>query len=171
MPITESGGRVHTSTMSIATLPEAEDIDFKLDEKEIRIDTYRAQGAGGQSVNKTDSAVRVVHIPTGITVAIQDERAQHQNKARALSILRTRLYDMERMKAMEQRNKKRTVQIGSGGRHERIRTYNFPQDRITDHRIGLTLHNLDLMMEGELLEEFIQPLKQKDRLEQIEELQ
>lgn len=170
VPVTESGGRIHTSTMSIVILPEAEAVDVQIDEKDLRIDTFRASGPGGQAVNKTDSAVRIVHLPTGLTVSIQDERSQHQNRLKAMTILRTKLYEMERSKAHTLRNSARSGQIGSGERHERIRTYNFPQDRITDHRIGLTLHNLALMMEGELLEQFIQPLKDKDREEKLQQL-
>ncbi|AAL51373.1 bacterial peptide chain release factor 1 (rf-1) [Brucella melitensis bv. 1 str. 16M] len=149
VPETEAGGRIHTSAATVAVLPEAEDIDIEIRNEDIRIDTMRASGAGGQHVNTTDSAVRITHIPTGIMV-VQAEKSQHQNRARAMQILRARLYDMERQKAESERSQARRSQVGSGDRSERIRTYNFPQGRVTDHRINLTLYKLDRVMEGEL---------------------
>ncbi|SFJ46231.1 peptide chain release factor 1 [Aerobium aerolatum] len=149
VPETEAGGRIHTSAATVAVLPEAEDVDIEIRNEDIRIDTMRASGAGGQHVNTTDSAVRITHIPTGIMV-VSAEKSQHQNRARAMQILRARLYDMEREKAAGERSEARRLQVGSGDRSERIRTYNFPQGRITDHRINLTLYKLDRVMEGEL---------------------
>ena len=149
VPETEAGGRIHTSAATVAVLPEAEDVDIEIRNEDIRIDTMRASGAGGQHVNTTDSAVRITHIPTGIMV-VSAEKSQHQNRARAMQILRARLYDMERDKAAGERSEARRLQVGSGDRSERIRTYNFPQGRITDHRINLTLYKLDRVMEGEL---------------------
>lgn len=149
VPETEAGGRIHTSAATVAVLPEAEDIDIEIRPEDIRIDTMRASGAGGQHVNTTDSAVRITHIPTGIMV-VQAEKSQHQNRARAMQILRARLYDLERQKADSERSASRKSQVGSGDRSERIRTYNFPQGRVTDHRINLTLYKLDRVMEGEL---------------------
>ena len=149
VPETESGGRIHTSAATVAVLPEAEDIDIDIRQEDIRIDTMRASGAGGQHVNTTDSAVRVTHIPSGIVVT-QAEKSQHQNRARAMQILRARLFDLERQKADQERSAERRSQVGSGDRSERIRTYNFPQGRVTDHRINLTLYKLDRMMEGDI---------------------
>uniref|UniRef100_UPI0011AA5E6C peptide chain release factor 1 n=1 Tax=Bartonella saheliensis TaxID=1457016 RepID=UPI0011AA5E6C len=149
IPETETGGRIHTSAATVAVLPEAEEIDIEIRPEDIRIDTMRASGAGGQHVNTTDSAVRITHIPTGIMV-VQAEKSQHQNRARALQILRARLFDMERQKAENERSASRKNQVGSGDRSERIRTYNFPQGRVTDHRINLTLYKLDRILEGEL---------------------
>lgn len=149
VPETESGGRIHTSAATVAVLPEAEDIDIDIRNEDIRIDTMRASGAGGQHVNTTDSAVRITHIPTGIVVT-QAEKSQHQNRARGMQILRARLFDMERQKADSERSAERRSQVGSGDRSERIRTYNFPQGRVTDHRINLTLYKLDRMMVGEI---------------------
>ncbi len=149
VPETEAGGRIHTSAATVAVLPEAEDIDIDIRNEDIRIDTMRASGAGGQHVNTTDSAVRITHIPTGIMV-VQAEKSQHQNRARAMQILRARLYDMERQRAESERSEARRSQVGSGDRSERIRTYNFPQGRVTDHRINLTLYKLDRVMMGEL---------------------
>jgi len=149
VPETEAGGRIHTSAATVAVLPEVEEIDIEIRPEDIRIDTMRASGAGGQHVNTTDSAVRITHIPTGITV-VQAEKSQHQNRARAMQILRARLYDMERQQAENERSASRKAQVGSGDRSERIRTYNFPQGRVTDHRINLTLYKLDRVMEGEL---------------------
>ncbi len=149
VPETEAGGRIHTSAATVAVLPEAEEIDVEIRQEDIRIDTMRASGAGGQHVNTTDSAVRITHLPTGIMV-VQAEKSQHQNRARAMQILRARLYDMERQKADTERSASRKSQVGSGDRSERIRTYNFPQGRVTDHRINLTLYKLDRVMEGEL---------------------
>lgn len=149
VPETESGGRIHTSAATVAVLPEAEDIDVEIRSEDIRIDTMRASGAGGQHVNTTDSAVRLTHIPSGIVV-MQAEKSQHQNRARAMQILRARLFDLERQKAVDARSENRKSQVGSGDRSERIRTYNFPQGRVTDHRINLTLYKLDRMMMGEI---------------------
>ena len=149
VPETEGGGRIHTSAATVAVLPEAEDVDIDIRNEDIRIDTMRASGAGGQHVNTTDSAVRITHLPTGIMV-VSAEKSQHQNRARAMQILRARLYDMEREKAAGERSEARRLQVGSGDRSERIRTYNFPQGRVTDHRINLTLYKLDRVMEGEL---------------------
>lgn len=156
VPETEGGGRIHTSAATVAVLPEAEDIDIEIRPEDIRIDTMRASGAGGQHVNTTDSAVRITHIPTGIMV-VQAEKSQHQNRARAMQVLRSRLYDMERQAAEAERSSARKSQVGSGDRSERIRTYNFPQGRITDHRINLTLYKLDKVLEGEL-DDIIDPL-------------
>ncbi|QBK31909.1 peptide chain release factor 1 [Roseitalea porphyridii] len=149
VPETEAGGRIHTSAATVAVLPKAEEVDIEIRSEDVRVDTMRASGAGGQHVNTTDSAVRVTHIPTGIVV-VQAEKSQHQNRARAMEILRTRLFDAERQKAAEERSEARRLQVGSGDRSERIRTYNFPQGRVTDHRINLTLYKLDRVMEGEL---------------------
>ena len=150
VPQTETQGRVHTSTVTVAVLPEAEDVDVDIQDKDLRIDVYRSSGPGGQSVNTTDSAVRVTHLPTGLVVVCQDEKSQHKNKAKALTVLRSRLLDIERTKAENERSQDRRSQIGTGERSEKIRTYNFPQSRITDHRIGLTLYQLDTVMAGEL---------------------
>jgi len=149
VPETESGGRIHTSAATVAVLPEAEDIDIEVRQEDIRIDTMRASGAGGQHVNTTDSAVRITHLPTGLVVT-SSEKSQHQNRARAMQVLRARLYDMERQRADDERSQSRRSQVGSGDRSERIRTYNFPQGRVTDHRINLTLYKLDRMMMGEI---------------------
>ncbi len=149
VPTTEGGGRIHTSAATVAVLPEAEAVDVEINDADIRIDTMRASGAGGQHVNTTDSAVRITHIPTGIVVT-QSEKSQHQNRARAMEILRTRLYDMKRGQADAERSESRRAQVGSGDRSERIRTYNFPQGRVTDHRINLTLYKLDRVIEGDL---------------------
>ena len=149
VPLTEAGGRIHTSAATVAVLPEAEDVDIDIKAEDIRIDTMRASGAGGQHVNTTDSAVRITHLPTGIVVT-SSEKSQHQNRARAMQVLRARLYDAERERAASERSESRRLQVGSGDRSERIRTYNFPQGRLTDHRINLTLYKLDRVMEGEL---------------------
>ncbi|HEY5819281.1 MAG TPA: peptide chain release factor 1 [Mesorhizobium sp.] len=149
VPATEGSGRIHTSAATVAVLPEAEEVDIEIRSEDIRIDTMRASGAGGQHVNTTDSAVRITHLPTGIIV-VQAEKSQHQNRARAMQILRARLYDLERSKVDEERSESRRSQVGSGDRSERIRTYNFPQGRVTDHRINLTLYKLDRVMEGEM---------------------
>jgi len=150
IPVTESGGRIHTSTVTVAVLPEAEDVDVNLDMNDIRVDVYRSSGNGGQSVNTTDSAVRVTHVPSGIVVACQDEKSQIKNKDKALKILRARLYDLELEKQQSQLSAERRSQIGTGDRSERIRTYNYPQSRVTDHRVGLTLHKLDAVLDGDL---------------------
>jgi len=158
VPATESGGRIHTSAATVAVLPQAEDVDVDVQESDLRIDTFRASGAGGQHVNTTDSAVRITHIPTGIVVAVQDERSQHKNKARAMQLLRARIYDEERERAASERTEARRLQVGSGDRSERIRTYNYPQGRVTDHRIGLTLYKLEQILAGEGLGEVIDAL-------------
>ena len=150
VPATEAGGRIHTSAATVAVLPEAEDVDVAIDEKDLRIDVYRASGSGGQHVNVTDSAVRITHIPSGVVVAVQDERSQHKNKAKAMKLLRTRLFDAERERLASSRSADRKAMVGSGDRSERIRTYNFPQGRVTDHRINLTLHRLPEILEGGL---------------------
>ncbi len=150
VPATETQGRIHTSAATVAVLPQAEEVDLDIDEKDLQIDTMRAQGAGGQHVNKTESAIRITHIPSGIVVMMQEERSQHRNKAKAMNVLRSRLYDAERQRLDKERSADRKSQVGSGDRSERIRTYNFPQGRVTDHRINLTLYKLDRVMEGEL---------------------
>ncbi|TCI00109.1 peptide chain release factor 1 [Roseococcus sp. SYP-B2431] len=150
VPATETQGRIHTSTVTVAVLAEAEEVDIRIEDKDLRIDTYRAQGAGGQHVNKTDSAVRITHIPTGTVVAMQEEKSQHKNKAKAMKMLRAKIYDAQRSALDSARAADRRGQVGSGDRSERIRTYNFPQGRVTDHRIGLTLHKIDRIMMGEM---------------------
>ncbi|MDR1333743.1 MAG: peptide chain release factor 1 [Holosporaceae bacterium] len=167
VPVTESGGRVHTSTATVAVLPEAEEVDLKIEESDLKIDVMRASGAGGQHVNKTESAVRITHIPSGIVVAQQDERSQHMNRLKAMKILRSRLYEMERQKLHAERADNRRSQVGTGDRSERIRTYNYPQGRVSDHRIGLTLYKLSQIMEGEGLDEIIRALVEFDQEEQI----
>ena len=163
IPKTESGGRIHTSAATIAVLPEAEEAEVDINNDDLRIDTYRSQGAGGQHVNTTDSAVRITHIPTGVVVEMQEERSQHKNKAKAMKVLSTRIYDMQRQKLAEERAEDRKAQVGSGDRSERIRTYNFPQGRVTDHRIGLTLQKLDAVLSGEALDEIIDALIAEDQ--------
>jgi peptide chain release factor 1 len=158
VPATEAQGRIHTSAATVAVLPEAQDVDIDINEADLKIDTMRAQGAGGQHVNKTESAIRITHIPSGIIVFVQDERSQHKNKARALGLLKARLYDEQRQKLDSERAADRKSQVGSGDRSERIRTYNFPQGRVTDHRINLTLYKLDKVITGEALDEVIEPL-------------
>ncbi|WP_186420328.1 peptide chain release factor 1 [Bosea sp. CS1GBMeth4] len=169
VPDTEASGRIHTSAATVAMLPLAGEVDVVLDEKDLRIDTMRAGGAGGQHVNKTESAVRLTHIPTGIVVLVQDERSQHKNKARAYELMRAKLYDMERSRAEAERSADRRSQVGSGDRSERIRTYNFPQGRVTDHRINLTLYKLDEMMQGLALDEIIDALTAQRQAEQLAE--
>ena len=158
IPKTETQGRVHTSAATIAVLPEAEEVDLKINEADLRIDVFRAGGPGGQSVNTTDSAVRITHIPTGLTVSQQDEKSQHKNKAKGMKILRSRLYELERSRIDQERSQDRKTKIGTGDRSERIRTYNFPQGRVTDHRINLTLHRLEEFLEGEAFDEMIESL-------------
>lgn len=164
VPETESGGRIHTSAATVAVLPEAEEFDVDVRTEDLKIDTYRASGAGGQHVNMTDSAVRITHLPTGLVVTCQDERSQIKNRARAMAFLRTKLYDMECQKRHDAEAQQRKGQIGSGDRSERIRTYNYPQNRLTDHRIGLTLYKLESMMQGNI-SELIEPLRMADRAE------
>ncbi len=170
VPETESGGRIHTSAATVAVLPEAEDVDVEINDSDLRIDTYRAQGAGGQHVNTTDSAVRITHLPTGIVVQQQDEKSQHKNRAKALKILRARIYDAEREAQANARAEDRRNQIGSGDRSERIRTYNFPQGRVSDHRINLTLHKLERVLEGEALDEIIDALTAEDQAQKLAEV-
>ncbi len=158
VPVTESGGRIHTSAATVAVLPEAEEVDVAIDEKDLRVDTYRSQGAGGQHVNTTDSAVRITHLPSGIVVQCQDEKSQHKNRAKAMKVLLARLYEHERERQETERAADRKGQVGSGDRSERIRTYNFPQGRVTDHRINLTLYKLDKVLEGEALDEVLDAL-------------
>ena len=158
VPATETQGRIHTSAATVAVLPEAEDVDIKIEDKDLRIDVFRSSGPGGQSVNTTDSAVRITHLPTGIAVAQQDEKSQLKNKNKAMKILRARLYELERQRIDDARSAQRKGQVGSGDRSERIRTYNFPQGRVTDHRINLTLYKLDQIIEGPALEELVQAL-------------
>ena len=158
IPATESGGRIHTSAVTVAVLPEAEETDIEINENDLKIDVYRSSGPGGQSVNTTDSAVRVTHLPTGLVVTCQDEKSQIKNRAKAIKVLRSRLYEMEESRKAAERAADRKSQVGSGDRSERIRTYNFPQNRLTDHRINLTLYKLDQVMEGKL-EELIEALK------------
>tara|TARA_B100000700_G_scaffold242267_1_gene269829 strand:- start:2886 stop:3959 length:1074 start_codon:yes stop_codon:yes gene_type:complete len=163
VPTTETQGRVHTSAATVAILPEVEEVDIKINETDLRIDVFRSSGPGGQSVNTTDSAVRVTHTPSGIVVTQQDEKSQHKNKSKALKILRARLYEAEKLKKEKQRSSERKNQIGSGDRSERIRTYNFPQGRVTDHRINLTLHKLDEFLNGDIHEEMNENLRLKDQ--------
>jgi peptide chain release factor 1 len=166
VPVTESGGRIHTSAATVAVLPEAEEVDVQIDDKDLRIDIYRSSGPGGQSVNTTDSAVRIVHIPSGLVVIQQDEKSQHKNKAKALRVLRTRLYELERERLHSERAGNRKAMVGSGDRSERIRTYNFPQGRVTDHRINLTLHRLPEILEG-AMEELIGALISEDEASRL----
>ena len=170
VPDTETQGRVHTSAATVAVLPEAEEVDVKIEDKDLRIDVFRSSGPGGQSVNTTDSAVRITHIPTGIVVSQQDEKSQIRNKEKGLKILRSRIYELERQKRDEERSKDRKSKIGTGDRSERIRTYNFPQGRVTDHRINLTLHKLEEFMEGEIFEEMIESLTIQAQQDQLSNL-
>jgi len=163
IPETEASGRIHTSAATVAVLPEAEEVDVRIDEKDLRVDVFRASGPGGQSVNTTDSAVRITHLPTGLVVIQQDEKSQHKNKAKALKVLRSRLYEMERQARDSARAAQRKSQVGSGDRSERIRTYNFPQGRVTDHRINLTLYKIDKVMSGEALDEIIDAIHTEDQ--------
>ncbi|AFX98889.1 peptide chain release factor 1 [Candidatus Endolissoclinum faulkneri L2] len=167
VPVTENQGRIHTSAATVAVLPEAKEIDVHIEEKDIRIDVYRSRGAGGQHVNTTDSAVRITHIPTGVVVTQQDEKSQHKNRAKAMRIMRSRLYNMQRQASDEARAAHRKSQVGSGNRSERIRTYNFPQGRVTDHRINLTIYKLDQVINGEALNELIEPLISDDEAERL----
>ena len=164
VPTTETSGRIHTSAATVAVLPEAEDLEIVIEEKDLRIDVFRSSGPGGQSVNTTDSAVRITHIPSGIVVSQQDEKSQHKNRAKAMKILQSRLYEVERQKQQDERSSTRKDQVGTGDRSERIRTYNFPQGRVTDHRINLTLHKLEKVLSGEALDELIDALIVEDRL-------
>lgn len=169
VPTTESGGRIHTSAATVAVMPEAEEVDVKIEDKDLRIDVFRASGPGGQSVNTTDSAVRITHIPTGIVVSQQDEKSQHKNKAKGMRVLRARIYEQQRQKLDDERAANRRSQVGSGDRSERIRTYNFPERRVTDHRIGLTLHQLDGILNGDL-DEVIDALTTEDQAQKLAEI-
>ena len=167
VPETESGGRIHTSAATVAVLPEPEEVDVKVEEKDLRVDVFRASGPGGQSVNTTDSAVRITHLPTGITVSQQDEKSQHKNRAKAMQVLRARLFEAERERADSERAADRKSQVGSGDRSERIRTYNFPQGRVTDHRINLTLHKLEKILAGDGLDEMVDALIREDQTQRL----
>ena len=167
VPETESSGRIHTSAATVAVLPEPEEVDVKIEEKDLRIDVFRASGPGGQSVNTTDSAVRITHLPTGITVSQQDEKSQHKNRAKAMQVLRARLFEAERARADSERAADRKSQVGSGDRSERIRTYNFPQGRVTDHRINLTLHKLEKILAGDGLDEMVDALIREDQTQRL----
>lgn len=169
IPATETGGRIHTSTATVAILAEADEVDINIEDKDLRIDTYRASGAGGQHINKTDSAIRITHAPTGIVVQCQDERSQHKNKASAMKMLRAKLFEMEELKKMNELSDNRKSQVGSGDRSEKIRTYNYPQGRVTDHRIGVTLHKLDTILDGNL-SELIQLLTTYFQAESLKEI-
>ena len=170
VPETESGGRIHTSAATVAVLPEAEEVDVDMAEKDLRVDVFRASGPGGQSVNTTDSAVRITHLPTGIVVSQQDEKSQHKNRAKAMKVLMSRVYELERARLDAERAESRKGQVGSGDRSERIRTYNFPQGRVTDHRINLTLYKLDRVIAGDGLEEVIEPLIAEDQASRLADL-
>jgi len=169
VPATEAGGRIHTSTVTVAVLPEAQEVDIQINPSDLRIDVFRSTGPGGQSVNTTDSAVRITHLPTGLVVTCQDEKSQLKNKAKALKVLRARLYDIELRRRKEAIDRDRRNQVGTGDRAEKIRTYNFPQNRVTDHRVGLTLHNLSAVLEGDL-QELIQALAAHDQAERLKAL-
>jgi peptide chain release factor 1 len=162
VPLTEAGGRIHTSTVTVAVLPEAEEVEIRIDPKDLKVDVFRSSGPGGQSVNTTDSAVRITHLPTGVVVTCQDEKSQHKNKARALRVLRSRLLSEKERQQAQEISETRRSQVGTGERSERIRTYNFPQNRVTDHRIGLTLHKLETVISGEL-DEIIEELRLADQ--------
>ena len=170
VPDTETQGRVHTSAATVAVLPEAEEVDLKINDSDLRVDVFRAGGPGGQSVNTTDSAVRITHIPSGISVSQQDEKSQHKNKAKGMKILRSRLYELERSRIDKERSQDRKSKIGTGDRSERIRTYNFPQGRVTDHRINLTLHKLEEFLEGEVFDEMIEALTLQAQEESLSQL-
>jgi peptide chain release factor 1 len=166
VPVTEAQGRIHTSTATVSVLPEADEVEIDIPDKDLRIDVYRSSGPGGQSVNTTDSAVRITHLPTGLVVAIQDEKSQHKNKAKAMAVLRARLLELEQQRQAEERGEQRRSQVGSGERAEKIRTYNFPDDRVTDHRIGLTIHNLPGLLQGDL-DRLVEPLAEADQAERL----
>jgi peptide chain release factor 1 len=169
VPSTEAQGRIHTSTATVSVLPEADEVDVQIDEKDLRVDVYRSSGPGGQSVNTTDSAVRITHLPSGLVVAIQDEKSQHKNRAKAMSVLRARLLELEQERQAAERGDARRSQVGSGERSEKIRTYNYPDDRVTDHRVGLTVHNLPGLLEGDL-DRVIVPLLEADQARRLEEI-
>jgi peptide chain release factor 1 len=170
VPTTEAQGRIHTSTATVSVLPEADEVEVQIDEKDLRVDVYRSSGPGGQSVNTTDSAVRITHLPTGLVVAIQDEKSQHKNRAKAMSVLRARLLEAEQARQATERGEERRSQVGSGERSEKIRTYNFPDDRVTDHRIGLTVHNLPGLLEGDL-DRVLEPLVEADQARRLADLE
>ena len=170
VPATEAGGRIHTSAATVAVLPQPEDVEIEINEADLRIDTYRSSGAGGQHVNKTDSAVRITHLPTGVVVT-SSEKSQHQNRAKAMKVLKARLYDMQRSQLDAERAEARKSQVGSGDRSERIRTYNFPQGRVTDHRINLTLYALPKVLEGEDLDVLVEALIAEDQAERLAALE
>jgi peptide chain release factor 1 len=170
VPTTEAQGRIHTSTATVSVLPEADEVEVQIDDKDLRVDVYRSSGPGGQSVNTTDSAVRITHLPTGLAVAIQDEKSQHKNRAKAMSVLRARLLEMEQERQAAERGEERRSQVGSGERSEKIRTYNFPDDRVTDHRIGVTVHNLPGLLEGDL-DRIIDPLLEADQARRLSGLE
>jgi peptide chain release factor 1 len=169
VPVTEASGRIHTSAATVAVLPEAEEVDIQISPADLRIDTFRSSGPGGQHVNKTSSGVRIIHEPTGMVVECQDERSQHKNRARAMRILRSRLYEAQVLKQRQERDQTRRTQIGSGDRSEKIRTYNFPDNRVTDHRINLTVHDLKNILLG-VLDKIIEPLMEHDREERLKDL-
>jgi peptide chain release factor 1 len=169
VPTTEAQGRIHTSTATVSVLPEADEVEVQIDDKDLRVDVYRSSGPGGQSVNTTDSAVRITHLPTGLVVAIQDEKSQHKNRAKAMSVLRARLLEMEQERQAAERGEERRSQVGSGERSEKIRTYNFPDDRVTDHRIGVTVHNLPGLLTGDL-DRVVEPLMQADQERRLTDL-
>jgi len=171
VPVTEAGGRIHTSAATVAVLPEAEDVDIEINEKDLRIDVFRASGAGGQHVNKTESAVRITHLPTGLAVAQQTEKSQHKNKAQAMKLLKARLFEIERERVDSARASERKSLVGSGDRSERIRTYNFPQGRVTDHRINLTLYKLDRIIAGDDLGDIVDALITEDQASRLAELE